>query len=206
MPTGVYYDLPAVTTTAQANGPKVFGYNVEVFARYYTQEFFVAASSFTPLALNTQEIIGGITYYLVNESDPEDMGGGLLKWTRTYYQKPPNRTECEPIVYNYCIRNLIDADTGTPVFFAAGANFSMQVKSNVFIDYWATDDPSTIPLVYGFRLFKIDNALVLQGTEPGAGGGYYQGDDSEITRWKGDIWQRKNRYVPYPSLDIIALL
>jgi len=66
MPNGVYYDLPAGANTAQEADARVFGYDAEVQAKFFTQEFVINGSDFSPLPFNSSVIVGGTTYYLVD--------------------------------------------------------------------------------------------------------------------------------------------
>jgi hypothetical protein len=214
MPTGVYYDLPAAATTAQPTGAKVFGYDPDVQAKFFTQEFHINAADFAPLEWNTVVAIAGTNYYLVDETTPTDAGAGMLQWTRTYYQKPPDRSEFESIVYNYTVVYLRDIDTGLWIGFPQGASFPLQASTRVDYKYYTTDDPATdIPINKGWKIFKIENAICTQGTNPVSGTppdlaitSPYLGDDSEVTRWKGNIWVRKQRYVPYPEVNVEVLV
>lgn len=209
MPTGVYYDLPSPPSTAQPNGPKVFGYDDEVQARFFSQEFIQDGGSYSPLAWNTTETVGSITYYLVEETAPDDLGGGMVSWKRTYYELPPDRSEYENIAYNYNLRFIKDADTGLWIFFAEGVQFALQVATRVDYKYYATANPAAdVPTNLGFRVFKVGNAVCSQGTDPVSGTvpdltitSPYLGDDSEVARWKGNIWVRRERYVPFPTID-----
>ena len=214
MPAGVYYDLPAAANTAQAAGVRVFGYDAEVQAKFFTQEFITEGSAFAPIAFNSTAIVSGTTYYLVDESNTEDAGGGMVRWARTYYQKPPNRSEYENIVYNYTQTAVRDADTGLWIIFPQGAQFSLQVPTRVDYQYYTTSNPAAdVPLNKGWKIFKIENALCTQGTNPVSGTlpdlvvtSPYLGDDSEVSRWKGDIWVRRERFVPYPEINVEVLI
>lgn len=214
MPTGVYYDLPAGANTAQEADARVFGYDAEVQAKFFTQEFVVNGSDFTPLPFNSSVIVGGTTYYLVDESNTQDAGGGMVRWTRTYYQKPPDRSEYENIVYNYTLVYVRDIDSGLWISFPLGASFPLQVATRVDYKYYTTDDPANdIPTNKGWKIFKIDNAICTQGTNPVSGTvpnlaitSPYLGEDSEVTRWKGDIWVRKQRWVPYPEVNVEVIV
>lgn len=214
MPTGVYYDLPAAATAPQPLDSRVFGYDSDVQAKWFTQEFICNGQDFVPLAWNSTEVIGFDTYYLVDESNTQDAGGGMVKWTRTYYQKPPDRSEYENIVYNYTVAYVKDSDTGIWIAFPTGASFPLQVATRVDYKYYTTDDPATaIPTNKGWKIFKIDNVLCTQGTDPISGTlpsifvtSPYLGEDSEVSRWKGNIWVRRERYVPYPEVNAIAVI
>jgi len=214
MPTGVYFDLPAAAGTAQATGPKVFGYDSDVQAEFFTQNFMQNATDYVPLPWNTTSIEDGVTFYLVEESAPEDVGGGMVQWRRLYYQLPPERSEYENSVYNYTVVYLFDTDTSGWVGFPESASFPLQVAQRVDYKFYATDDPEAdIPTNKGWKIFKIGNVICTQGTDPVSGTpptltvtSPYLGEDSEVTRWKGNIWMRKQRWVPYPQVNLVAVI
>ncbi len=64
------------------------------------QDFQVDIGSFAPLALNTVHP-DFATYHLVGESPLQDLGGGQMKWTRTYAQVPALRNDYSSISYNF---------------------------------------------------------------------------------------------------------
>ena len=64
------------------------------------QDFQVDIGSFAPLALNTVHP-DYATYHLVGESQLQDLGGGQVKWTRTYAQVPATRNDYSSIAYNF---------------------------------------------------------------------------------------------------------
>jgi hypothetical protein len=72
----------------------------------FTQEFMQFQANYSPLPLNTSHPSSGktpdySTYFLVKESERRDMGGGLVKWKRTYATKPATHDEFESFAYNF---------------------------------------------------------------------------------------------------------
>ncbi len=65
-----------------------------------TQDFMQLLANFTPLALNTAHP-DYATFYLVSESPRIPMGGGVVKWTRTYAAVPATHDEFEKHAYNF---------------------------------------------------------------------------------------------------------
>lgn len=63
------------------------------------QDFVHFLEDWVPLALNTPHFVFS-DYYLVEESEKQDIGGGIIKWTRTYAQIPASH-EGDPEMANY---------------------------------------------------------------------------------------------------------
>ena len=89
-------------TSASAVGAarKSFPFDGDNTSFIVEQDFMVALTSFTPLALDTAHP----TYtdaYLVKESPLEDLGGGIVRWTRTYAQIPASRNEYGTFAFQF---------------------------------------------------------------------------------------------------------
>lgn len=69
-------------------------------ARLLESHWIVDAGSFATTALNTKHPTNG-NYYLVAETDVQDIGGGLVKWKKTYARVPAKRSEYESFVYTF---------------------------------------------------------------------------------------------------------
>lgn len=93
------YDSPT------AIGPVIkipFGPNNNAY--YITQDFAQFGSRWKQASLNTTYIVEGTTrpgYFLVEESPIQDMGGGLVRWTRTYAPIFPDYSEWEQYAMVY---------------------------------------------------------------------------------------------------------
>jgi hypothetical protein len=66
------------------------GSNERVIARQTWQQ---ARENYTPLPLDTVEVINGANYYLVEESPLIDMGGQESQWERIWARVPSSRSE-----------------------------------------------------------------------------------------------------------------
>jgi len=72
----------------------------------FTQEFMVDLASYTPLALNTSHSANTFTpdlsaYFLVEEGELRDMGGGKVRFTRTFAKKPTTYDDWEMFAYPF---------------------------------------------------------------------------------------------------------
>jgi hypothetical protein len=146
---------------------------------------------------------------LVEETAPEDVGGGMVEWNQVYYQVPPNRSEFEAMSYNYTLQFVKDADTGIWISSFEGFPFALTVSTRLDFSYIKTNSPSSISIDQGWRIFKAGAAMCETGSTPISGtipsitvSSPYLGEDSQIRRWKGNIWEKRNRYVPYPEINV----
>lgn len=64
------------------------------------QDFMQFRADFTPLALGTAHA-SEATYQLVSESPLQEVGSGLVRWTRRYAQLPANRILYEGFAYTF---------------------------------------------------------------------------------------------------------
>jgi hypothetical protein len=89
-------------TSAKACSLPVFEFPIEGVASPYVlkQDFMMLKSSFTPLSLNTAHPDDS-SYKFVHEGPLQDIGGGGVKWTRTYAQTPSQHIEMSTVNYNF---------------------------------------------------------------------------------------------------------
>ncbi len=64
------------------------------------QDFMQSRSSFSPMPLNTGWFRDS-SYKLVSEGPRQDIGGGMVKWTRTYARVPESHDEYESYSYPF---------------------------------------------------------------------------------------------------------
>jgi hypothetical protein len=206
MPTGIHYDLTHSSATPLADGPKVYAFDADSQSTNYKQQFVQNASDWTPLAWGTE---GDTGYYLVDESQPENIDAGMVRWTRTYSQVPQAHTEFEAVAYNYNTIYVWDPNVppaGNWILFSQVVSFTTMITSKVNYTYYRTDDPGNdITIDLAWKIFQLANNYFFQGTDPYADldnvPPFYLGDDSSVTRWRGNIWRKANRMVPVPVLE-----
>lgn len=149
------------------------GYNIQPFranqtAIVFEQEFVVAEQYFQPLPLNTAyympwSIGWDNTYvnlaacFLCEEGPLEPIGGGLVRFRRTYANLPPNRNRFESFSYVFPSLNYGDATT---VRLAK----PFTVNSRIQHDYFLVDQ---LDLQTGIPLFTSGHRLNLTtGMQP----------------------------------------
>ena len=191
MPTGVYYDEPggAAPTTAQRAGPYRISRPIAqdstcvmVYARYC-----IAAASFSPLAIMTAgPTIAGHATYLVDETPLEDAGGDLAFWDRVYVSLPASRVEYELINYPY----QQEYNNGAGVNYVASLTLTRLAK--VYVDYFNTATPSSITLNRVMKTVLVNNVYThFDGFFNAGVGATIVGQDGTISRWHGNIWERR---------------
>lgn len=73
----------------------------------FRQDFMQFLANVAPLALNSPHPSAApispdySAYYLIAEGEKQDMGGGVVKWTRTYSAIPASYDDWESIAYSY---------------------------------------------------------------------------------------------------------
>lgn len=214
------------------------------------QDFVQFAANFTALAFNTAYPIAPYTNFVLVEEGPRtDMGGGLVKWTRTYAKVPDSYSEFESFIYQYV--GFIGT-WGWQVSISGRATVTLKTMSRVQRDFYLVgpsgsfSDPGGIPTtqtqkyrvnVSGYTSWWLDveaigdspplneatsptralyttwianalasgwsspNVVSTWGT-PGApvfnapsGGGQLCAEDTQLSRWKGNIWMATTRFV-----------
>jgi hypothetical protein len=135
-------------------------------------------------------------FQLVFETPRIDIGGGIVEWTREWANVPPAWSDSE--IWNYPYQQVYDTGQrrgdGSVVYAIISATFSR--KANVTHSYYATDDPSTIPvnrlpraIVFNGYLTAFDGFQNINlGTITIAG-------DDELRHYRGRIWERIERYI-----------
>lgn len=104
-PAPVYVD--GDFTTAQPVGVPVMRSPIPATTAEYVfdQPFVQFRKNVTPLALGTAHPSAGLTpdyssYVLVSEGQKEDIGGGIVRWNRTYAALPASHDEWETAAHN----------------------------------------------------------------------------------------------------------
>ena len=181
------------------------------------QEFEQLASSFSPEALNTAHPDAS-SFKLVEESDGEAIGGGLIRWTRTYAKVPSTWSEpAGNIAYNFI--GLVGV-WGVNVDEVTGRErFTLPVQVKVTREYFLTGTGGSyttgldIPVIQEQRYIYINEWLPVDylsdsppyETPTTPSSSEYAGmvdageliviEPSLIYRWLGQIFVRETRYV-----------
>jgi hypothetical protein len=199
-------------TSASAVGAarKSFPFDGDNSSFIVEQDYMIALSSFSPLALSTAL---------------QDLGGGIVKWTRTYAQIPATRSEYSTFAYTFI--GFLGAGIAPYSQYDIQAGdqrdpFLKVVMSRVYNEYFlcATGQtyttPSAIPVInaqsYNFDglpnnkvNYLVDPAInpLSTATEPTlpdyrdmvTAGDEIVAEDSTLERWMGNIYVRSTRYV-----------
>lgn len=163
-------------------------------------------------------------FVLCSESERQDIGGAIVSWTRTYAKVPDTRYEGTSMTFNF--PGLVGTYTtpGTSSTFNVTLRLSqtLPVTSKMRVDYFlcgtggSYSDLSLIPVIQHTRFYlpimngvsevgKQDVTILDTATVPTTA--EYQADqagglfdivaqDSQVTRWMGNIFQRTTLYIP----------
>lgn len=185
-----------------------------------TQDFQCDINSYAPLALNTAHPTE-TGFVLVAESETRDMGGGMVRWTRTYAKVPASYSEPGGN-YGYNFIGLIGGG-GTTLSFVARQRFTRNVPVLIQRDFYLVGPGGThanfedIPSVSEQRYLTVQYPTPNLDTDYLDGPGYtspdrdvYQAwiaadetsnsfsivaESSTLTRWMGNIYMRETRRV-----------
>jgi hypothetical protein len=220
------FRIDGLLTTAQVQGGarKSFPFEGDVSSFIVEQDYMVNLANYSPLALSTAH--GTYTSaYLVRESALENLGAGVVKFTRTYAQIPASRSEYGTFAYEF----IGFLGVGTPPYSQYDVQVGDQrdpflkvVVSRFLHEYFLCAPgqtyvtPDLIPVVpaqvYSFDGLPNNKAkyLVDAATNPLASQtdptlpdyrtlvtneDEIVAEDSTIERWMGDIYVRSTRYV-----------
>lgn len=245
LPSPVYLDSPG--TAAFMAGAPVFSSPFAGVSTQYVlrQKWQQRADNFSELALNTPHP-DFATFILAEESERDDVGGGYVRWTRTYAKVPATRNEYASINYNFIgYVGLTVSAIGTTVAPSSILGRPRSVASvtcRIQYDYLLTTNPqsdfttnfgqryyipagvwdtATIPVFHPQYPDPVQSALhglpvdlIFDTTGPFAFAFAVPSvpsrtdyetlrankseiivEDSQVSRWMGNIFQRITKYV-----------
>ncbi len=140
---------------------------------------------------------------LVDETNPRPVGGGIVEWERIFAPVPPSRDEYESFVMAYQIEQSVDGKNTI-------GEIAIPVTSRTHYDYFYVPSglyskPSNIPKLEAYKLIQyVPDVIIQRGANPGPGASEMLAEDSQVTRWMGNIYQRKERYVPVPTFSVLT--
>jgi len=178
----------------------------------FDQDYMIAFANYSPLAIGTAH--GTLTtHYLLRESALEDMGGGIAKFTRTYCKVPSDRSEYESFAYNF-IGFWIPPSVGG-IGSQGRDRFTQTVISRIDYTYALATPPAVIlgqqytvldhnDLKLDFIYFdanvndsniSVEGYQALMAAETNIATDGIVAEDSRISRWAGNIYERATRYI-----------
>jgi hypothetical protein len=244
-PAGTYYD--GDFSIPSASGPRRVEYpfkdrgDERSFA--YRQKYWVARDSYygvTPSPVPPLDTPGEGDTYLVGETDPVDLGGGICEFEREYAEVPRTRYEGEQWVFG--AQYVAVTKDGATRMISPWERFaqieegstlelvevSMPTRSRLRYDYFLSRrDGQDIPLLFAPKWVEVNGSIYsavqsgpgvggvfggIENSEIGkmivespvdpavrtllieAGPGWVIVEDSVISRWRGNIWERVTRF------------
>jgi hypothetical protein len=200
-----YYD--GNYTVAEQEGPRRWTQDPFSKGRLFDVDMVVREAYFKRLDIGHRTNDG---FYLYEETSPQNIGGDLLQYTRRYAEVPPPWKTVDRITcpYQFTVSDgsggfdlaEIAVPTWAIVFYTWGVIMPSSFD-NVAIQYQTSIIPQE-----AYRLAKVNGQIMrVSGIAPAPSDLYILARDSEITQYRGVIYQRKNYYVNRRELAAAAL-
>lgn len=177
---------------------KEYPFRVDLTAVLLYEDYAQRAEFFIPIALDLAHP-DFPSAFLVDETDPAQGSDGLVRFSRTFATVPADRTEFATGSFSFPAYKTLSADT---TLLRDG--FSQTgVTKNVF-SYLLTTDPGADLTITGiFQPLDVDDEkvdFVANDSTPTrssyetdvTAGTYIQSMETEVSRWKGNIWQMQD--------------
>jgi len=144
-----------------------------------TQEFYMARSKFTPLALNTPHQ-DYPDFVLTSESEKQDMLGAVVKWTREYRKVPDSYSDQTTYSYHF-IGFQPDYYDGTTTLTPGRIPFHRTVPCRLLYEFFLTDpsgtvinpsdgkiykSPDEIPVLSALLYYNVDEIVTTNNPTP----------------------------------------
>jgi hypothetical protein len=178
-----------------------------------SQDFMQFVANFAALPIGTAHPTVA-DYFLVEETPPQIVGGGVCRWTRVYAKVPDQHNEYQSFAYNYI--GFVGSQ-GYGFTVVSGRQREIKnVKSRIQYDYFLAGSPTyptpeAIPLIIEQKYYVVIPSLTVDWIFDGAPSSTPSRTDydalvaanaelvaepSMLDRWRGNIYVRKTRYVP----------
>lgn len=199
----IFYDAPngdnfrfPVRLTVE---PKVgFPIKVDPSALLFVEDYVQRPQFWEPLALDTEhpEKAGA---FLVEETAPRLEDSALFRWQRTFATIPASRTEFQQTSFTFPAYKTDSASENSD-----RVQFTQTVIARVVYSYKLTTDPisdfTVEPIFHPLDASSNKVRFVASDTTPTrtayeakvTAGDFIQSAETEISRWRGNIYQAKN--------------
>lgn len=172
--------------------PNNFG---TVYRYTYTQNALDFRRQHTPTAWSAGGVPLGMRdprnagAYLVESSEPQSIGNGVLKWTRDFMTIPKTRTVSErfPATYQF-------TEDGSSI-----SEINLTVNARVTYSYFHAPTLTAvenIPLTKAYRLVMIGSTLNAIGTAPAEDAPWVLAEDETLTRIRGHMYEKRSVLMP----------
>ena len=194
-PNGNAFEFPVQLTV---NSRIQLPIKVDPSALVYIEQFVQRPQFWEPLALDTQHPTHAGAY-LVEETNPKLEDSGLFKWLRTYATIPGDRDEFETTSFGFPAYK-VDSDSDN----TERSQFTQSVVGKVSFSYKLTTDPiadfTIEPIFHPVDASSNKVRFVASDTTPTrtsyegdvTAGNFIRSKETEISRWRGNIYQAKD--------------
>jgi hypothetical protein len=195
-------------SSAVQSGPDVYSFDEFTRSLIVTRKMQINAASWTILALGTAgPTVSGTATKLIGESQPSNIGCGLVEWERTYAAIPgthgtTQRSEYEDYAFGY--QNVrVHYTAGVPDSLVLDGTslvtIPIVVTSRVDYAYFdsATTAPSAVTLYKPFIVSEAEGTPYFIGDFPAESDTEIVAETSTLRRWRNsNFYERITRYVP----------
>lgn len=163
-------------------------------------------------------------FVLCSENERQDIGGAIVQWTRTYAKVPDQRTEGSSYSYSYpgLVGTYTPTGGGAQNIVTLRLPIQLTPTCKIVYEYFLVGLNGTyadflsipriahtqfyIPILNGIsEVGKQDVTILGVSTVPTTteyqtaqgDGSLIVAEDSQVSRWMGDIFQRVTKYIPY---------
>jgi hypothetical protein len=134
--------------------------------------------------------------YLVTETDPRNIGNGILEWQRIFASVPETRQEGGSIVYSAQILSTqVSYDFETPPSAPEVTEVPLTMACRVQWEYFLDLPP---PLLKPQVLVVYGSVIKIGGWGQSVFGREYPAEDSEVGIYKGRIYYRRTPFIRWP--------
>lgn len=203
------FKVDGTFTAAEVQGGpnRTFPFERDTTAFIEEQKYIIAKANFSRLAIGTVHPTI-TTAFLVAETDLQNVGAGLVEWTRRYATVPATRNEYETYLHTFL--EIVNATGGD----GARSSFTKKVNSRIEYAYFhvgsvAYPTIDDVPLISGFQptyaywgsALEVEFlSLVTTPTSDAylamvAAEDEIAVEDSDVRPWMGNIYERVTRYV-----------
>lgn len=115
------------------------------------QDYVILEANWQATAIGTQ--LGSTGFYLFEETQREDLGGGIVRWTKRFAKKPTTWTETSSYAYEF------------PGFFGITWVEASFVSEDPSIPYGREPFTQTVPLTLTHEYYRIGSGLDYSTTD-----------------------------------------
>lgn len=164
--------------------------------RMVRQPFYIPSARYRGPVLDSAwpypDVIPARSMKLVEHTEPTIAAGPIAIYDAVWSDFPQQRVDAEPFVYTYQYIK-IQAGTGRKLL----GEVTITVPSQIYVTYVHTRNPIEITIKRAQKYIRYpDDAVLSFGNKYSKKGGWRLAEDTNYSRWYGNFWEIRERYVP----------